>query len=137
MIAFLMFFGVVALIAILRFFLIRNKTIKIATTWDCGYADPTPRMQYTASSFAQPITRMFCGLLRTQLNLQPPEGIFPKSAFLKSHTPDVLQELLFRPIFVGIRKVLEAFRWLQHGNVHLYVLYILIALIILMFWKLQ
>ena len=28
-------------------------------TWDCGYAQPTPRMQYTASSFAQPLTDLF------------------------------------------------------------------------------
>ena len=38
---------------------------------------------------------------------------------------------------LDVQKVLDAFRWLQHGNVHLYVMYILITLLTLMFWKLR
>ena len=30
-----------------------------ARTWDCGYARPTPRMQYTASSFAETLVGLF------------------------------------------------------------------------------
>jgi hypothetical protein len=94
-------------------------------------------MQYTASSFVQPITRMFRGILRTQRHYQPPAGVVPETVTVQTHTPDVFTELLFRPIFMAVQKSLDAFRWFQHGNVHLYVMYILITLLTLMFWKLR
>jgi len=137
MIIFLICLSLVIFIALLRLRLLKGKIIKETVTWDCGYARPTSHMQYTASSFAHPITQLFRGILRTHRHLQQPKGIFPKSAALETHTPDVFRELIFRPIFVGVNKALEAFRWLQHGNVHLYVLYILITLLALMFWKLR
>jgi hydrogenase-4 component B len=129
--------GLAGLAVILRLRLLKRRNVREAVTWDCGYARPTSRMQYTAASFAQPITDLFHGILRTRRHVQQPEGTFPKSAAVETHTPDVFQALLFRPIFAGVQKGLEAFRWLQHGNVHLYVLYILITLLTLMFWKLR
>lgn len=38
--------------------------------------------------------------------------------------------------FVGIDSVLARWRWLQHGKVHLYVLYIALTLLVLLIWKL-
>jgi hydrogenase-4 component B len=131
------FLGLVAVIALWRFLLLRRRSVRVAVTWDCGYARPTSHMQYTASSFVQPITRMFRGVLRTRRRYQPPEGTFPATVTVQTHTPDVFAELLFRPMFIAVRKSLDAFRWFQHGNVHLYVMYILITLISLMFWKLR
>jgi hypothetical protein len=124
-------------LVLLRLRLLKGKIVSQAETWDCGYADPAPQMQYTASSFAQPITQMFRAILRTRRHFHSPDGIFPKSASIETHTPDVFQEFIFRPLFVGVARALEAFRWLQHGNVHLYVLYILLTLLTLMFWRLR
>ncbi len=129
--------GLAALIALLRLGLLSGRKVKETVTWDCGYANPGVRMQYTAAAFASPITRMFRGVLRTKQHLHAPEGLFPMRAELETHTPDVFQELFFRPIFAGVRKTLDVFRWVQHGNVHLYVLYILITLLVLLFWKLR
>ncbi|MDJ0449573.1 hydrogenase 4 subunit B [Methylocystis sp. JR02] len=33
------------------------RSLRRAPPWDCGYVDPTPASQYTASSFAQPVRR--------------------------------------------------------------------------------
>ncbi len=129
--------GLIILITLLRIILLRGKTAGRAVTWDCGYALPTPRMQYTATSFAQPLVDMFRMLLGTRRKRLQIDGAFPKAVALHTETPDVFRKLLFRPIFVGVRKGLDAFHWLQHGNVHLYILYILITLFVLMFWKLQ
>ena len=136
-IAFSICCGLIVLVALLRRGLLIGKKAGRAVTWDCGYALPTSRMQYTASSFAQPLMdlfRIFLGSRRQHLQL---EGAFPKAVTLRTDTSDVFQKLLFRPIFIGIRRGLDALKWLQHGNVHLYILYILIALLVLMFWKLQ
>jgi len=44
---------------------------------------------------------------------------------------------IYEPLFRGVGWALGQLRWLQHGNLQLYILYILITLLALMFWKLQ
>jgi len=93
-------------------------------------------MQYTASSFAQPLTGLFASVLRTRRRLEPPQGILPSEASLATDTPDVARERVYRPVFTGIDGALGRLRWLQHGKVHLYVLYIALTLLLLLVWKL-
>jgi hydrogenase-4 component B len=46
----------VTVLAIHRF---ASRTLRRAPAWDCGFPDPTPASQYTATSFAQPLRRVF------------------------------------------------------------------------------
>ena len=108
-----------------------------AVTWDCGFDQPTPRMQYTASSFVGPLTNLFRIFLRTRKRQEPPQGIFPTDAALRTETPPVFFELIFVPIFQRVAWALSKMRWLQHGRVQLYVLYIALALAALLTWKLR
>jgi len=48
----------------------------------------------------------------------------------------VAREAVYRPLFAGVDCALARLRWLQHGNVHLYVLYIALTLLVLLVWKL-
>jgi hydrogenase-4 component B len=136
-IASLIFCGLIIFIALFRFGLFKSKKVNQVVTWDCGYVLPTSRMQYTASSFAQPILDLFRTLMGPRRNPLQLNGVFPESAALHTDNPDIFQKYLFRPIFVGAQRALETFRWLQHGNVHLYILYILITMLVLLFWKLR
>lgn len=161
---------------ILRQRLLAGRVVSRTVTWDCGYARPTARMQYTASSFAQPLTTMFQAFLRTHEKLVPPVGYFPVSATaadaeegkaigavsgtsvspdpsaerptrgaaatgtcarLATHTDDVCRENLYAPVFRGIAWGLSRLRWLQHGRVQIYVLYIAATLLALLLWKLN
>jgi len=36
-----------------------SDRVRRSAPWDCGFPDPRPETQYTASSFAQPIRRIF------------------------------------------------------------------------------
>jgi hydrogenase-4 component B len=128
--------ALIGALAWLRRGLLARRKVETAVTWDCGYARPTVWMQYTASSFAQPLTELFAPILRTRRRLSPPQGTFPREASLATDTPDVAREAVYRPIFAGIDGVLARWRWLQHGNVHLYVLYIALTLLVLLIWKL-
>jgi hypothetical protein len=110
--------------------------VEETVTWDCGYARPTARMQYTASSFAQPLTTLFLAVLGTRTRLLPPQGPFPLRAALVTETPDVFRAALFHPAFAAIERALARLRVLQHGRIQLYVLYIVLTLIALMLWKL-
>ena len=130
------FFVLVGALTLLRRRLLSRRTIGETVTWDCGYAQPTVRMQYTASSFAQPLTDLFSPLLRTRRELSPPRGLFPDGASLATITPDASREVLFRPMFDGIAAALAKLRWLQHGRLQIYVLYIALTLLALLIWKL-
>ena len=115
--------GLLALVVVvlaLRRRLLGGRPVGEVVTWDCGYVQPSPRMQYTASSFAQPLTELFGLLLGTRHRLSRPEGFFPEAASLSTETPDICRERVYRPVFSGLGRGLLAFRWLQHGRVQLY-----------------
>ena len=121
----------------LRRRLLARRRVEQAGTWDCGYVQPTARMQYTASSFAQPLTRMFDGILRTREALDRPEGFFPVYAALKTEPRDLFNDFVYRPLFLGVEWLALRLRWLQEGHVQLYVLYIALTLLALLIWNLS
>jgi hydrogenase-4 component B len=125
----------IAILALLRWSLLANRKVEESVTWGCGYAQPTARMQYTASSFAQPLTDLFRPLLGTKKIVSTPSGYFPSDAALKTETLDVSTEKIYRPVFAGIESGLSRLRWLQQGNVQLYVLYIALTLLVLLVWE--
>jgi hydrogenase-4 component B len=129
--------GLVVLLSLFRRWLLADRSVVPGVTWDCGYAQPTARMQYTASSFAQPLTRLFRVLLWTRTRVETPAGILPKAASLATDTPDLCHGNLYQPAFVKLNSGLARFRWIQHGNVQLYVLYIALTLVALLLWKLR
>ena len=133
----LTFLLVTAALVWLRHGLLAGRRVETGATWGCGYAKPTARMQYTASSFAQPLTDLFRPLLGTRKKVVPPKGFFPFAAVLKTETPDLTHEEMYRPMFERANEWLSQVRWLQHGKVQLYVLYIAVTLLVLLVWKLR
>jgi hydrogenase-4 component B len=126
----------VGLLALLRAALLRRRPVGSAGTWDCGYARPDARMQYTASSFAEPLTGTFQAYLGTRAHGEPVRGLFPRKAEHATETPDVFTRRLFAPAFTGIAALFNRLRWLQHGRLQLYVLYIAATLIAVLVWRL-
>lgn len=127
--------GMVALVAFARTRALAQRRVSIGPTWDCGYASPSPRFQYTASSFAQPLTERFAMLLQTREHFAGIEGLFPQRAEFHSHTGDPYRSWIFQPLFRGISRAMASLRPLQQGRVQLYVLYIAIALLVLLLWQ--
>jgi formate hydrogenlyase subunit 3/multisubunit Na+/H+ antiporter MnhD subunit len=124
------------LLALLRERLLSGREVGEGLTWDCGYAAPTARMQYTASSFAEPLTTFFGPLLRVRERAHGPEGFFPAAATFETETPGLFRERVYKPLFeAGLRLALKL-RWVQHGRIQLYVLYIALTLLALLVWKL-
>jgi formate hydrogenlyase subunit 3/multisubunit Na+/H+ antiporter MnhD subunit len=132
-----LFLALLAMLVLLRRHLLARRRVETDVTWRCAYAQPTARMQYTASSFAQPLTDSFRPLLGTKKKISPPRGLFPVEAALKTTTPDISSEEMYRPVFGRINEWLSQLRWVQHGKVQLYVLYIAVTLIVLLVWELR
>ncbi|MDP4199911.1 MAG: proton-conducting transporter membrane subunit [Bacteroidota bacterium] len=107
---------------------VRCGIFRRALTWDCGYALPTSRMQYTAGSFASIITEWFAWILQPIRHEHRPEGIFPHNASFATHTPDTVLEYIVSPVGNLVMRISTAARSLQHGRLQFYLLYLLIGL---------
>lgn len=122
---------------VLRRMLLSGKAVGRAVTWDCGYARPSARMQYTASSFADPLVGLFSALLRSRRRFRMAPGLFPSAGSLETETRDVFRERVFTPAFLWVDRWLSFLKWLQSGRIQLYVLYIVITLLVLSVWVLR
>jgi hydrogenase-4 component B len=107
---------------------VRRNGLSRAVTWDCGYAAPTPRMQYTAGSFAGIITGWFAWILRPERHEHAVKGNFPTHASLSSHTPETVLEKVVEPIGDLVMAASTAVRRLQHGRIQAYILYLVLGL---------
>ena len=102
-------------------------------TWGCGYQRPAPRMQYSASSFAEMLTSLFAFVLKPHSHR--PEGIsglFPRRSHFYSHVPEAVLELVYIPALTRLYGRFSGFRKLQSGILQQYVLYSLVTLIVLL-----
>ncbi len=128
--------GIAAALAFLRARLLSRREVRREVTWDCGYEHPTARMQYTSSSFAQPLIEVARAVLRPRERLEKVSGYFPKTSSFRSETPDLFTEQLYTPLLRGVEWLSYRARWLQQGRLHIYLLYIFITLVVLLVWRL-
>ncbi len=112
-----------------------SKGEETSLTWDCGFLEPTSRIQYTASSFAQPANEALIAMNNYQVKTDPIVGLFPERGNLRTYSDDFAEKSLFKPLFYKINKHLIIFRGLQHGKLHLYICYIAVTLLLLLIWK--
>ncbi len=106
----------------------RRRSPAWSETWGCGYAGPTPRMQYTAASFAAPLLQAFgrAAGVRTER---------ATTAF-HTHPVDLVLEGVVLPVWRGVWRAAEALRPVQQGRLHTYLLYIVgvVLLLLLYLW---
>jgi formate hydrogenlyase subunit 3/multisubunit Na+/H+ antiporter MnhD subunit len=116
----------------LRSRLLEHREIREVGTWDCGYARPTERMQYTGSSFVEPLTTLLKGFFRTREARPKIADYFPANQRLTTDVPDVATETVYLPLVQRAARLLARGKILQSGHVHLYVLYIAVTLLVLL-----
>ncbi len=101
-------------------------------TWDCGYAKPTAKMQYTGNSFSLPLADFFGNLLKTRSAFKKPEGLFPEPTKREFDTEDFAIRTLWTPLFKATSYIAEKAHHLQSGHLHLYILFIVIAIALML-----
>ena len=107
--------------------LVARRARRVARLWDCGAGPVTARMQYTATSFAEPLQRVFDDVLapETDVDITPTA----ESAYLvervqfQARVPDRIEYRLYRPLLAAARLTGEAARGLANGSVHRYLGY--------------
>ena len=98
-------------------------------TWDCGYAAPTARMQYTSASFAGITAGWFRRVLQPECKVHRPRGHFPAAAIRLERVPETVLERIVAPVGKAIMQASDTALRLQHGRLQFYILYVLAGLI--------
>ncbi len=128
----------IALVLIIVFaaFVLKCRLAQLPTgtgeTWGCGYAAPTKRMQYTASSFAEMLVNFFRGALRPHIHFPSVRGPFPRTSHFESHVPETILDLVYIPLLQRLYAKTALIRRMQNGHLQLYILYTFITLIVLL-----
>jgi hydrogenase-4 component B len=109
-----------------------RKEITAGPTWGCGFTRPTTRMQYTGTSYARSVIdffRPFVLIKETDVRLKK---IFPERTRFTSRVDDIAEAGMNKGLALPLLALLAKFRWIQHGNVQLYIGYIIVAILILL-----
>jgi hypothetical protein len=127
---FVLLSGSIASIAIHR---LASDRLRRAPAWDCGYPDPDPAIQYTASSFSQPIRRVFGTLLFSarEIGEMPPPGS-PEPARLTVEMHDLIWETLYAPVGNVMAFATERINFLQFLTIRRYLALVFSALVLLL-----
>ena len=129
----LLFLGTVAL----SFWRAGRRPQEVALPlWSCGAEELTPRMQYTATSFAEPLQRVFDDVLQpdTDVEITP----FAESRYMvaavtyRARIGDAIERRLYGPVIRAVWAAAQLVRRAHTGSVHLYLAYGALGVLIML-----
>ena len=95
--------------------------------WACGADDLTSRMQYTATSFAEPLQRVFDDVLRPDTDVEvthPAESQYlADKVTYRATIRDAIEDRLYTPVIRAVAAAAQLVRPAHTGSVHLYLAY--------------
>jgi len=110
-----------------------SDRLRRAPAWDCGFPDPSPATQYTASSFAQPIRRVYGTLVfraREHGEMPPPGSLAP--ARLTVEVRDPIWDTLYAPLAGFVAFASDRLNILQFLTIRRYLSLVFAALVLLL-----
>jgi len=100
-----------------------NKAKIFNTTWACGYAGSTDKMQYTASSFIRAYRKLAEPVLSIRKEKKEILEVFPISGGQETHPYDKAEEWFIDYPLRRLKAFFNRFVFLQNGNLQFYILY--------------
>jgi len=105
-------------------------------TWGCGRLLQTARMEYTATAFANPFTRIFDffyrPVKRLDIDTHPESRFFVQRIAYDNPTRFVIDDWLYRPAGLALRALAHRAAAIQSGSPNLYLAYVLAVLLLLL-----
>jgi hypothetical protein len=127
---FMVISGTLAASAIHR---LASDKLRRGPAWDCGYPDPSPVTEYTASSFAQPIRRVFGAVVfRAREHVQMPAPGDMRPARLTVELHDVIWSALYTPVVGTVGFAADKLDTLQFLTIRQFLSLVFGALVILL-----
>ena len=111
----------------------RRPRRRVELAWGGGGVRVSPRMQYTATSYAEPLARVFDDALRPERDIEITHT--SESRYLvervqyHQHLDDVVEVRFYRPLLTLLDRCGMAARRLQNGSIHRYLGYSFLALV--------
>jgi formate hydrogenlyase subunit 3/multisubunit Na+/H+ antiporter MnhD subunit len=128
------FLLLVALISVVKS-LLRRPARKVEA-WRGGGDPLTARMQYTATSYAEPLQRVFADVLRPESDVEVTHAVesqyYEQSLSYESRVDDAVERLVYQPVVRTFTRVGVVARRLQNGSVHRYLAFGFVALLIVL-----
>jgi formate hydrogenlyase subunit 3/multisubunit Na+/H+ antiporter MnhD subunit len=112
-----------------------SRAIRRGPAWDCGFPDPRPITQYTASGFAQPIRRVFGESIfqaAEQVEMPAPGDIRP--ATLTITLRDLVWDFIYAPVSGATGFAADKLGHLQFLTIRQYLSLVFAALTTLLFF---
>jgi hydrogenase-4 component B len=128
----LIFLLVVASVVLLTFVLVRrfyHGRARRSSAWACGFPVRNARMQDTAEGFGQPIRHIFDPVFHVERVLPEPDDRAP---VYRMRVDDRWWLGLYLPIARFTEQIASGIARLQHGRIHLYLLYSFLTLLVLL-----
>ncbi len=122
--------GSIAAFAIHR---LASDKIRRGPAWDCGYPDSSPITQYTASSFAQPIRRVYGTSVfhAREIGDMPPPGA-TRPAHFTVQLRDLIWEAAYAPIGAFVEYAATRLNVLQFLTIRRYLTLVFSVLVLLL-----
>jgi len=121
-------FGVIRLVAF--------RGLRRAEAWGCGRELQTSRMEYTATSFAEPLGRVFADVLRPDRDVEVTHAAesryFTQAIRYQTRADDGIERYFYRPLIDLVSRWGAFARRAQNGSVHRYLSYGFVALVVLL-----
>jgi formate hydrogenlyase subunit 3/multisubunit Na+/H+ antiporter MnhD subunit len=134
---FTIIFSFIAL-AIFFLYLLKIKLEKkfgrrTSAAWGCGYENLNPRMQYTASSFADELNEIPKSVLVYHKKVKVSESAFPIKSKFESHSNDFVDSKIVLPSYNFLRFIVTKIQFLSQTDIRYYIGFILIIITIYSF----
>ena len=110
-----------------------SNVVRRGPAWDCGFPNADPATQYTASSFAQPIRRVFGNVafgVREKVDMPAPGDRRP--ARISVEIDDLVWTSIYLPIANGVDRVATLVNKLQFLTIRGYLSLVFGALVLLL-----
>jgi hydrogenase-4 component B len=107
-----------------------SRAVRRGPAWDCGFPDASPATQYTASSFAQPIRRVFGATVfgaREHVDMPPPGDV--RAARLAVTLRDFVWESIYASLARAVAVAGERLNHLQFLTIRQYLSLVFVALV--------
>jgi NADH:ubiquinone oxidoreductase subunit 5 (subunit L)/multisubunit Na+/H+ antiporter MnhA subunit len=116
--------------------LVQRSPVRVAEAWGCGRELQTARMEYTATSFGEPLTRVFEDVLHPSHDIDvthvAESRYYTEAAVIHTSLEDAFERHLYRPANRGLQRWGAIARLVPNGSVHRYLAFGLVALIVIL-----
>ena len=114
----------------------RARRTRIDTAWNCGRITQSPRSEYTAAAFAEPLKRVFTGFYRpTQeitVEVHPVSRYFVRTIRLRADLVPWMEQFLYAPVIHATERISNQMGRLHSRSIHFYLALLPGALLILL-----